>query len=130
MTGAPVEFGEPLVINKKAYFDANVTVTQPIFSGQAIPLFMAAGAQVQSGRDNERAVRANLKVAIARVYWGALVAREAEHIAADSLALAQKHLAMAATLVSVPARATMAMSVARASCRRRSSRRSARPARR
>lgn len=99
MTGEPVDFGDPLVINKKAYFDANVTVTQPIFSGQAIPLFMAAGAQVTSGRENERAARAQLKVAIARVYWGALVAREGTHIAADSLALAKKHLAMAQTMV-------------------------------
>lgn len=98
-TGEPVDFGDPLIINKKSYVDANLTVTQPVFSGQALPLFLAANAQVKSGRAAEQSTRAQLKVAIARVYWGALVAEEGAKISEDSLALAKKHLELATTMV-------------------------------
>lgn len=98
-SGQPVEFGDPLVVNEKAYFDANVTVVQPLFSGQAVPMFLAAGAQVEAGRATERATRAQLRLLVARVYWGALVAQGGVEIATDSLELSRKHLALTTTMV-------------------------------
>ncbi len=91
-TGEPVDFGDPLVINKKSYFDWNVSVVQPLFSGQALPLYKGAVATVKAGRATEQVQLAKVRAGVAQAYWGVLVAREGERLATDALANAKKHL--------------------------------------
>ncbi len=86
-----VETGDPLVMQKLSYFDANVSVIQPLFSGEAIPLLRAAYGQVDAAREDERALEGKIRSGVALAYWGVLVAREGEVIAKDALASAQKH---------------------------------------
>lgn len=98
-TGEPVDFGDPLVVNKKSYYDWNVSVLQPLFSGQAIPLYKGAVDTVKAGRATESAQRAKVKAGVAQAYWGVLVAREGERLAADAVANARKHQEQAAVRV-------------------------------
>ena len=101
LTGAPVDFGDPLVINKKSYFDWNVSVIQPVFSGTALPLYKGAVATVKAGRAQEDVALAKVRTGVAQAYWGVLVARVGEGLAGDALANARKHLDQAQLRVSV-----------------------------
>ncbi len=98
-TGEPVSFGDPLVINQKQYFDWNLTIVQPIFSGKALPGLLGAMALARAGEAQERQSLAQLRLGVARAYWGVLVAREAERISTEGLELAKAHAAIAASLI-------------------------------
>lgn len=100
-TGEPVDFGDPLVINKKSYFDWNVSVVQPIFSGQALPLYKGAVATVKAGRAAEQTQLAQVRAGVAQAFWGVLVAREGATLAQDALANAKKHMEQSELRVSV-----------------------------
>lgn len=98
-TGAPVDFGEPTVIQEKSYFDANLTVVQPILNARAFPGLIGAYAQARAGSAQADAARAQLRVGVARAYWGVMVARQAESVSTEALALAKKHAETANKLV-------------------------------
>ncbi len=100
-TGSAPDFGPPLVINKKSYFDWNVSVLQPLFSGTALPLYKGAVATVKAGRAQEHAALSKVLTGVAQAYWGVLVARTGEKLAGDALANAKKHEAQAELRVSV-----------------------------
>lgn len=100
-TGEPLDLGEPLVINKKSYFDWNVSIVQPVFSGTALPLYKGAVATVKAGRAQEDSALAKVKTGVAQVFWGVLVTRVGEKLATDALGNAKKHLEQSALRVSV-----------------------------
>ncbi|GDX79414.1 hypothetical protein LBMAG42_12250 [Deltaproteobacteria bacterium] len=82
---------EPMVIQKLSYFDANASVIQPLFSGQALPLLKAAYSEVDAATEDARASRGAIRAGVARAYWGVLLAREGEAIAQGALESAEKH---------------------------------------
>ncbi|MFN7144042.1 MAG: hypothetical protein ACK4YP_09715, partial [Myxococcota bacterium] len=45
-----IEPPEPIVVNEKEYFGWNASVVQPLFSGQALPLFNGATQTVKAAR--------------------------------------------------------------------------------
>lgn len=98
-----VEFAEPepIVIQKQAYFDWNVSVIQPIFSADSLPLLKGANQAVKAAQATEQAKRAELRAGIARAYWGVVVAREGEKVAAQALENARGHLKMAVVTTTV-----------------------------
>ncbi len=98
-----VEFAEPepIVIQKQAFFDWNVSVIQPIFSADSLPLLNGASQVVKAARATEQAKRAELRAGIAKAYWGVLAAREGEKVATQALENAQGHLKMAVVTTSV-----------------------------
>ena len=98
-TGEPLDMGDPLVINKKHYFDAYLTITQPLFSAQTLPYLRSAQATRRAGRATEEAARAQIRLGVARVYWGALVARDSEQVALEAVSLAKKQATIAGALV-------------------------------
>ncbi len=98
-TGEPLDMGDPLVINKKHYLDANLTISQPLFSAQTLPYLRSAQATRRAGRANEDAARAQIRLGVARVYWGALVARDGEKVAQEGVELAKQQAGIAAALV-------------------------------
>lgn len=100
-TGEPVDFGDPLVVNKKSYFDWNVSVVQPIFSGQALPLYKGAIATVRAGAATEQVMQRQVWVGVAQAYWGVVVAREGVVVAEQAVTNATKRLEQAELRVSV-----------------------------
>lgn len=100
-TGEAVDFGDPVVINKKSYFDWNISVVQPLFSGKALPGLIAAQQLVKAGRTQEDGGLAQLRVGVASAWWGVIVAREGERVAGRSVELARRHVDTALKLVSV-----------------------------
>lgn len=98
-TGEPLDMGDPLVINKKHYLDATLTITQPLFSAQTLSYLRSASAIRAAGRATETANRAQIRLGIARVYWGAAVAREGERIASEALDVAKAQADIAAAVV-------------------------------
>lgn len=95
------EGSEPIVVNKKQYLSWNASIVQPIFSGQAIPLYKGAVDTVKAGRATEESQRDQLRVGIAQMWWGLALAREGEAVAQEAVANAKKHLAIATTGVEV-----------------------------
>jgi outer membrane protein len=92
---------EPYVIQQKEFWDWNVSVIQPLFSGQSVPLLRGAYQMVNAARQNETAQRAQVRAGIAKAYWGVVVAREGEIVARQALENAQQHLKMAETTTAV-----------------------------
>lgn len=83
---------EPIVFQKKSYFDANISVIQPLFSGQALPAFQAANAMIRADRSAEVGIKGQVKAGVAKAYYGLAVAREGERVAQAALDNAKKHV--------------------------------------
>ena len=98
-TGEPVDFGDPLIIQKKSFFDASITVAQPIFNARAFPGVAGANAMARAGDAQAEQGLSQLQVGVASAYWGVLLSRDAEALATDALELAKKHAATAHSLV-------------------------------
>ncbi len=98
-----VEFAEaePIVIQKQAYFDWNVSIIQPIFSADSLPLLNGASQAVKAARATEQARRAEVRTGIAKAYWGVVAAREGEKVASQALENARGHLKMAEVTAAV-----------------------------
>lgn len=92
---------EPIVLQKKSFFDANASVIQPLFSGQALPLLRAAYGEVAAAKEDLRGHRGALRLGVARAYWGVLLAREGVLIATEALTSAQKHRKLADTAADI-----------------------------
>ena len=93
--------GEPIVVNKKEYFAWNACVVQPLFSGQALPLFSAATQTVNASRHEEKAQRAAIRGGIAQAYYGVIVAREGASLADRALEHARAHAKLATQQVDI-----------------------------
>lgn len=91
--------GEPTVIQKRSFFDANLTIVQPVLDARAFAGIGAAKSGSQAGAAQAEAGRADLRVGIARAFWGVLVARDVEQVAVEGLALAERHLVQARAVV-------------------------------
>ena len=92
---------EPVILNRLSYFDANASVIQPLFAGQALPLLRAAYSEVNAATEEAKASRGALRAGVARAYWGVLVAREGERIAERAVESARRHREMAETRTKV-----------------------------
>lgn len=82
---------EPMVIQQLSYFDANASVIQPLFSGEALPLLKAAYSELDAAIEEARASRGAIRAGVARAFWGVLLAREGEAIAQGAFESAGKH---------------------------------------
>ncbi len=96
-----IDAGEPIVVNKKEYLSWNASVVQPLFSGQALPLFQAATQTVKASRAEEQSKRAEIRTGIAAAYYGVLVAREAAQLAERAVEHARAHAKLASQQVDV-----------------------------
>lgn len=92
---------DPVVLQRLAWFDANLSVVQPLFSGKALPLLNAAYRTVDAARDDLAGREAAIKRGVAEAYWGVLVAREGVAIAAVARDSATKHRVLADKAVEV-----------------------------
>jgi outer membrane protein TolC len=90
-TGEPVDLGDPTVLQKKQFFDANITVMQPIFSGRALPALGGASALVRASEAQQDAGLATVRLGVARAFWGVVVGREGEAVARAALEVARAH---------------------------------------
>jgi outer membrane protein TolC len=118
-TGSAPDFGEPRVIQRKSYLDANLTVVQPILSARAIPGWVAANAMARAGDAQADAARGTLRAGVARAYWAVVVARDGAAVAKAAQEIAQRHETQVQALVTAgsatrQAALQAAMAVARA----------------
>lgn len=100
-TGSAPDFGDPVVINKKQYFDMNLSIVQPLFSGRAIPGLYSANQMVEAAQAQEDGAKAQLRLGITRAYWAVLLAREGVAVAESSLKVTERQVQSAQSLVEV-----------------------------
>jgi outer membrane protein TolC len=91
----------PTVIQKKSFFDADGSVIQPLLNLQTVWAYKGTTALVEAARATESGQRAELRLGVARAYWGVLVTREAEAMAQRGVELAQRHVEQARALEAV-----------------------------
>ena len=94
---------EPIVVNKKSFWSGSATVVQPLFSGSALPAWGAANATARAAEAQADAQMDQLRVGVASAYWAAFLGRERVRLTTDSVARAEKYLALAETRESVGA---------------------------
>ncbi|MBM4364790.1 MAG: TolC family protein [Deltaproteobacteria bacterium] len=90
-----IEPSEPLVMRKLSYFDASMSVVQPIFAPSSVATVVAAGQDTRAAAEDRDAHRSMLRAGVASAFWGALVAREAVAISGTAVASAERHLDLA-----------------------------------
>jgi len=90
-----LEPSEPLVMRKLSYFDASMSMVQPLFSPRSVATVVAAGQGTRAAAEDRDAQRSMLRAGVARAFWGALVAREAVAISGAAVASAERHLDLA-----------------------------------
>lgn len=86
---------EPTVVQQKDYFQANLTVQQTLFSGDALPTLMGSYRIVDAAEYDEARARGQIKLGIVQAYYGVLTAREAEQLSIDAQTTAKAQLALA-----------------------------------
>jgi multidrug efflux pump subunit AcrB/outer membrane protein TolC len=86
---------DPVVVQRKAFWMADVTVNQRLFSGSALPGLRSSYKAHQAALANQRQSERALRVGVARAYYGVLLAREGEQVAAANLEAAQGQLELA-----------------------------------
>lgn len=93
------DLGDPTVIQRKTYFDASLTVTQPLIDARVFAGVGAARSAVRAGTARADDARSDLRLAVARAYWAVLVAREYVGISKAGLDVARAHAEQARLLV-------------------------------
>src|SRR5690606_6011628 len=84
----------PIVIQKRAALDGNLTILQPLIDADAWVNIHAAQAMVKAGRAREEAGISAVRTGVARAYWGVLVARRATEVSGRAAANARGHQAI------------------------------------
>jgi len=99
LTGAPLPAGDPIVIQRKTAFDANLTILQPLVLAPAFA--QAAGVKnvVAQGEAQEAAQLARLKTGVTQSYWAVVVTRAAQALSEKSVENAKAHEAIVQTQV-------------------------------
>jgi len=87
--GLELPESEPIVVQRKSFWTADVSVSQRLFSGTALPALRSTFRATQAARLNETHQRAKLEVAVAQAFYGVLMARESEKLAAAALSANQ-----------------------------------------
>ncbi|MEQ1566736.1 MAG: TolC family protein [Myxococcota bacterium] len=85
----------PTIVQEKAFWQGDVTLSQRLVSGPAIPLLRAAYGFSAAGRDDLRAAEVESKTRVAAAFYGQLTAERAMAVAEQGVALAQSQLALA-----------------------------------
>jgi outer membrane protein TolC len=110
LTGAPLDLGDPIVIQRKTAFDANLTLLQPLVLPSAFVQAAGVSDTVAFGRAQETATLAQIRAGVTQAYWGVLLTREAEALATRAVDNVVAHQATVAQVVAVgmaPAQASL-----------------------
>jgi len=86
---------EPTVVQEKTFWQADVTLTQRLFSGSAIPGVKAAYALHSAGQEDLRAARMRSRANVAQAYYRLLAAQQATAVSDRALELARAQLDLA-----------------------------------
>ncbi len=92
---AAAEEEEPILIQQLSYFDANISVIQPLFNPVAVAGLRGSYQNRDAVRSDADRARMQIRAAVTQSYYALVVARESQSIAADSVANARDHLAVA-----------------------------------
>lgn len=104
----PDDLPPPTVVQKKSFWQADLTVSQRLFSGTAPPLLKGARALHRAAWLQVERAEQQMRVGVTRAYWGLWTAQQAESVAAEALTMAQNQAELAQRQVTAglaPARA-------------------------
>lgn len=90
---------EPVVVQKKTFWQGDVTASMRVFSASAFSGLRAAYALTDAAREDVRDARARSKVSVASAYYGVLTARRAVEVAQEGVSLANAQLELAQKLL-------------------------------
>lgn len=101
--GIPEEFlallgdgaSEPVVVQPKSAWTANLNIHQPLLNGQAFPAWRAAIDLGEAAEHDYERARDQVRGGVARAYYGLAVARESVPLAEEALATARHVLDLA-----------------------------------
>ncbi|MFT7521246.1 MAG: outer membrane protein TolC, partial [Kiritimatiellia bacterium] len=92
---------EPTVVQRQQFQDANVTITQPLFNGSALPLLMGAYRQANAASLEERFAVQRVRSGVAQAFYGVVTARKAMELSEQAVELANTQLELATRQVEV-----------------------------
>ncbi|MCA9489945.1 MAG: TolC family protein [Myxococcales bacterium] len=86
---------EPIIVQKKAFWQGDLTASARLFSGTALPGLKAAYALSDAAKQDVAAARAGSRSRVAESYYGVLTARRGVEVATEGLELARAQLELA-----------------------------------
>ena len=85
----PVEAPEPTIVQRGSNWDGRLTVSQPLFNGQAFPLLIGAYKQSSAAELDETRTRQQVRAGVARAFFGVQTARDAVELSEGALELSK-----------------------------------------
>jgi multidrug efflux pump len=98
LTGIPgfeLEPAEPVVIQERTFWQGDVTVTQRLFSGSALPALRAAYKLNSAGKQDLRAAQQRTRANVARTFYSLMAAQQAVAVSEKGLEIAKAQLTLA-----------------------------------
>jgi multidrug efflux pump len=92
---------DPITVQAKQAWSGSLTLAQPLFNGQALPGYLAAGRLQEAARHDEARTRQQIRQAVAQSYYGLLTATAAIGVAEEGADSAEHQLQLARRQVEV-----------------------------
>jgi len=89
------DFGDPTIVQKKNFWQAEIGVSQRFFSGSALPAYKAARLGHQAAADDVAQTRLAVREQVAVAFYGLETARRRVDISTGTLAAAEHHQTLA-----------------------------------
>ena len=86
---------EPVIVQPKNAWNANLTLYQPLISGQAFPAWMSAVRQYKAAQAQEDRSRQQIRLGVARVFYALAMSRKAVVVSERALEIAKHQLDLA-----------------------------------
>lgn len=90
-----LELGDPIIVQRKTFWQAQARVSQRVFSGSALPGLRGAYAQTNAARSQEAQQRNQLRLGVAQLFYQVVTSRLAEALAERALVTSQAQLELA-----------------------------------
>jgi len=90
-----LEAPEPTIVQRGSNWDGRLTVSQPLFNGQAFPLLIGAYRQVDAAELDEQRTRQQIRAGVARAWYGVRAARQAVALSEKALETSRSQLDLA-----------------------------------
>jgi len=87
--------GDPVVVQAKQFWQAEMGVSQRLFNGTAVPLLNSAYNLTHAANEDVNQTRQQIRASVARVYYGLLTAQAGIGLAEEGLKTAEHQLELA-----------------------------------
>ena len=104
---------DPIVVQKKSYWAANATITQPLFNAEAFPMLKSLDKSIAASEKDEERGQDQVRAGVARAFYNLALSQELARLSSQNKESAEQHLELARRQVEAGTQPQRAMLQAR-----------------